>query len=109
MPGRDANVEIERERLRQRLQHGRALSYEVVLKPEHGFAYLATLVAPRLAEYLGNKKWSPLHCPGVFVSLFVDEDLYLIDAMTFFDVVREAEGLSDAAWRERLRIWQRGG
>ena len=108
MPGRDANLEIDRERLRQRLAHGRALSYEVVLKPEHGFAYLATVVAPRLAEYLGVKKLHPLACQGVFVSLFIDDDLYLIEGPTFFAVMREAEGLSEAAWRERLHIWQRG-
>src|SRR5262249_43928136 len=61
---REANEEIERERLRQQLAHGRSLSYEVVLGPNHGFAYLATLVAPKLASYLRDKRILPSSMDG---------------------------------------------
>ncbi|HJZ88903.1 MAG TPA: STAUR_1299 family protein [Polyangia bacterium] len=107
--GRDANQEIDRERTRQRIAYGRSLSYEVVMGPQHGFAYLATVVAPKLAEYMRNKKMSAYNCRGVFVSLFVGADLYLIEAPTFFDAVREAEGLDEAGWRVRVAAWERLG
>ncbi len=106
VPGRSANEEIDRERTRHELAHGRALSYEVVLGPEHGFAYLATVVAPRLSQYLSNKKIPTPSARGVFLSLFVGDELYFIEAAVFFDAVREAEGLDEAAWRSRMRSWE---
>jgi hypothetical protein len=106
VPARDANVEIDRERTRQQIAHGRALSYEVVIEPGRGFAWLATEVAPRLAQYLGNKKIPPLRCHGVFLPVFAGDELYFLEGPTFFDAVREAEGLDDAAWRVRVRTWE---
>src|SRR5690349_2139179 len=104
VPGRAANDEIERERVRHEIAHGRALSYEVVLSPEHGFAYLATVVAPKLALYLKQKKMSD--CAGVFVTLWVGEEAHFIEGADFFDAIREAEGLDDASWRARVRSWE---
>jgi len=106
VPGRSANEEIERERVRHQLAYGRAMSYEVVLSREHGFAYLATVVAPRLALYLVHKKMSAGDCRGVFVSLWVGDELYFLEAETFFDAVREAEGLDEGGWRSRVRSWE---
>jgi hypothetical protein len=103
---RDANAEIDRERGRNQLAHGRALSYEVVLQ-QRGFAYLAGVVAERLAGYLGDKGISPLACAGVFVSLFVGDELYFLAASEFFDAVGEAEGQDELAWRARLSAWGR--
>ena len=82
------------------------MSYEVVLEANHGFAYLATMVAPKLAYYLAQKKMSAYSCNGVFVSLWVGQELYFIDARDFFDAVREAEGLDAAGWRQRVRSWE---
>src|SRR5262249_24139909 len=95
VPGRTANEEIERERVRHEIAYGRAMSYEVVLEPAHGFAYLATVVAPRLALYLMHKKMSAADCPGVYVSLWVEGELYFIEAPVFFEAVRDAEGLDE--------------
>ena len=106
VPGRAANDEIERERVRHEIAHGRALSYEVVLGPQHGFAYLATVVAPKLALYLKQKKMSAQSCGGAFVTLWVDEEAHFIEAAEFFAAVREAEGLDDASWRQRVRTWE---
>src|SRR5262249_32304187 len=104
--GRAANEEIERERVRHYIQHGRCMSYEVVLEANHGFTYLATVVAAKLAYCLVQKKMSAYACNGVFVSIWVGDELYFIDARDFFDAVREAEGLDAAGWRLRVRSWE---
>ena len=106
VPGRAANDEIERERVRHEIAHGRALSYEVVVGPEHGFAYLATVVAPKLALYLRQKKMSAHSCAGVFVTLWVGEEAHFIEGAVFFDAIRQAEGLDDVSWRARVRTWE---
>jgi hypothetical protein len=105
---RDANIEIDRERLRQELVYGEAISYEVALEPDAGFAKLATEVAPRLAYYLKSKKRSATACRGVFLSLFSGEDLYFVSAERFFEAVRVAEGLDEAAWRAKVATWEAG-
>jgi hypothetical protein len=104
--GPAANAEIARERTRKELAHGRALAYEVVLGPSHGFAHLVNVVAPRLASYLAQKKWSASRCGGVFVALWTGDEVHLIDAPVFFEAVRQAEGLDDAAWRARVHGWE---
>jgi hypothetical protein len=106
VPGRSANQEIERERVRHTIAYGRGISYEVVVAPGQGFAYLATVIAPRLALYLMYKKLSVANCRGVFVSLWAAGELYFIEAPVFFDAVREAEGLDEGGWRARLRNWE---
>jgi hypothetical protein len=105
---RHANEEIARERLRQQLAHGLALSYEVDLTASHGFAYLAQAVAPRLAHYIHQKKMHAATCRGVFLSLFVGDALYFIEAPVFFDVIRQAEGLDETAFAQKLRQWEKG-
>jgi hypothetical protein len=105
VPARAANAEIDRERTRQELLHGRGVSYEIVLPAERGFAHLAEVVTPQLLRYLSAKQVPIERAAGVFLSLFVGEELYFITVSSFFGALREAEGLDAAAWRARLCAW----
>lgn len=79
----EANVEIDR--ARGSIPGSR--SYELVLNPAENFRAAADRIVPRLVYQLESTKARLPDCRGVFLSVFVGEDLYFIharDAMAFF-------------------------
>lgn len=108
VPARDASQEIDAQRMRSQLAYGFALSYEVVCDVQKGFAPFVNTVAPRLVSYMGQKRLQPFQAKGVFLSLFVGDWLYFIEAPRFLEAVREAEHLSEAAFRQKVAAWERG-
>lgn len=107
VPAREANQAIHEEREAQLAVHGVAAAYEVLLRPEHGFAHLCDHVLPRLAHHLGAKRIRTPRAPGAFVALFIDERLYFLDAGAFIHAVAEQAGWSAPQLSANLARWQK--
>lgn len=105
-PAHEANRLIHEVRARVIAEQGQALNYEVWLRGR-GFEHLRDHEAPRLAFLLRSRGMSVFSCAPAFLSLFVDEILHFIAAPDFFRLLREAEGLSEAEFGARARVWER--
>jgi hypothetical protein len=78
----EANLQIDRHRRELDAQ-----SYEMVINPEETFPAFADRVVPRLVYHLEAKKRRLPGCEGVFLSVFLEDDLFFIharDAVAFF-------------------------
>jgi hypothetical protein len=102
-----ANAEIARERQAQEELHDLVVPYEVLLRPDGGFAQLADEVLPRMTYYLRGKKLRPPKATGAFLALFVGDTLYFLEARSFYDGMRDALGWSEATLAEHVERWQK--
>jgi hypothetical protein len=90
----DANEAIARIRQEQSGELSEALSYELMLPKERPVEHLLEYVMPRMVYFLESRGAKLPHCLGVFVSLFVDEDLYFIQAADVVAALSAWSGLS---------------
>jgi hypothetical protein len=92
IPSREANAGIQTMR-----DSGPAplRSYEATLEPGSGAAWLSETLLPRLVYHLESLTIRPPDYPGIFLSLFVGEELlflHMVDVMRF---ASQTLGLSD--------------
>lgn len=83
----DANAEIAALREAQGAGGNDALSYEVVLDEAEGLEGAAKKVLPKLVYFLDCRGLSLHAARGVFISLFVGESLYFVQATDFVAVL----------------------
>lgn len=90
----DANVAIAKVRDEQSEDISQALSYELVLPKEKQVEHLVEAVMPRMVYFMESRGAKLPRCLGVFVSLFVDDDLYFVQAADVIDTLSQLSGLS---------------
>ncbi len=97
----EANEDIARMREQEGTEGRPAMSYEVVLPGENPVEYLADTLLPRLVYFLDSSGAKLPRCPGVFISLFVKEDLFFIRAADAVEELAKITGLTPAQMTER--------
>lgn len=85
-PAREANEQIAGQRNTRAEAGKEALSYEIVLDPAATLAETAERVLPKLVYFLDCRGLPLRAARGVFLSLFVGDQLYFVEAT---DVVAE--------------------
>ena len=96
----DANAAISRVRDEQGDDFGQATSYELLLPPRGEVEHLTAKVLPKLVYFLECRGSKLPHCGGVFVSLFVGDELHFLHAA---DVVAELSRLSGLSMEELVK------
>lgn len=104
----DANAEIMAMRDAQSSSGADALSYELVADAGVSLEALAAKVLPKLVYFLDCRGMRLPNAPGVFVSLFVGEQLYFVHGTDFLSVLIPASGFSAAHWVEKHGAATRG-
>jgi len=104
----DANSLIADVRETMRFDHGDALNYEVLLDNQD-WAYVEQTVAPRLALYLRSKRYQVSRCGPAFLSIFLGEQLYFVEASAFYEYVRQQMGLDEQRFARTAESWERSG
>ena len=107
-PAPEANVLIDGVRQAWIAELGKAVNYEVVLTGRT-WSYVRQTLAPRLALYLRHKGYRVRECQPVFLSLFLDETLYFVRAMDFYEQLRLSEELSPEAFDAVAHRWEETG
>jgi hypothetical protein len=107
-PAAEANQLIDEVRRATQAEVGAAVSYEVVLtgRPPD---YLREEVAPRLAFFLRAKRYRVSRCRPVFLSLFLEEQVYFVRAEDFFRELHRSEGLSEETFAALAGAWEATG
>jgi hypothetical protein len=93
----DANQEIERIR-----QDQLAASYEVVLGTDESFSGIVDRVVPRLVYHLETQRKRYPGYAGLFLSIFLGDDLYFMHAKDAVDFFAAATGTSTADLAKRF-------
>lgn len=91
-PAREANAAITR--ARELAEHEEPFSYELIVDAAQSLAELAQKVVPKLVYHLESRGAHPPRFEGVFLSLFVGDELYFVhtrDAMPLFAKVLELD------------------
>ena len=101
LPAAQANEAIARMRQREGSEGRRAISYEVVLPAENPLEHLTETVLPRLVYFLDCSGAKLPRCAGVFLSLFFNDELFLIRAADAIDELSRLTGLSSAQMTAR--------
>jgi hypothetical protein len=92
---REANQQIATVRHEQAVGGEDAMSYEVVAEPKWALEELAERVLPKIVYFLDCRGARfPLQPGGIFVSLFVGEQLHFIHAGDFVEALAKVRGLS---------------
>jgi hypothetical protein len=107
-PAEQANELIHHVRQEVEAAYGPAVSYEVLLTAR-SWEYVQQELAPRLALFLRSKKLSLTHCQTVFLSLFLERELYFMTVEAFYDFFRQAESLSEEQLSSLLGVWSQTG
>lgn len=107
-PAHDANELIFDAREQMIAEHGQGINYEVVLN-HRGFDYFQEVVAPRFALYLKSKRYGVAHCPSAFLSLFVEETLYIIKAADFYRWMQRQAQWNDETFAALSKTWEETG
>ena len=100
-PAREANEQISAQRNAREAGGHEALSYEVVLDAQATPAQAAAQVLPKLVYFLDCRGLSLLAAQGVFVSLFVADRLYFIDATDVVAELASAAGTTLEALKQK--------
>ncbi len=82
-PAREANARIQAAR-DQLASQSKVRSYELLAPAEPTMEWLTETVLPRLVYHLESLGVLPPEAPGIFLSLFVGEELLLIHARDLF-------------------------
>jgi len=103
-PAREANTRIQevRDSLGAAAQ---VRSYELMVPPDAPLQWLADEVLPRLVYHLESLGVRPPAAPGVFLSLFVGDELLFLHARDVFAFASSSLGLSPD---EMLTRWGTG-
>ena len=95
-PAAEANDQMAAMRAQEQ-----SLCYEVLLPPERAAEHLIQKVLPRLVYFLECRGSHLPHCAGVFVSIFVGDELYFVRAGDFVEELSRLSGLSPEQMVER--------
>ncbi len=96
---KEANAAIQD--ARERAGAEEPFSYELVVSSERTLAELAADVLPRLVYHLDSRGARAPDFEGLFLSLFVDEDLIFVHARDAMPLFSQAVGLSLEELAER--------
>ncbi len=93
-PAREANEQIAGQRNARAEGALEALSYEIVLEPSATLVDAAERLLPKLVYFLDCRGLPLASARGVFVSLFVGDRLYFIDATDVVAQLAAAAGIT---------------
>lgn len=79
--------------------------YEIVLEEEHTWTHVTDHVFPSLVRHLKYKSMDPLTGKGLVISLFFQDQFYLIECRDFIKLFREIEEIDEEELRLRIRKW----
>lgn len=92
----DANSAIEDARRLRATGASTAISYEIAVPALGVDEFLTHKALPKLVYFLNCRGFLPAKTPGLFVSLFLPEGLFCIDAGEVATTLGRHRGLSDA-------------
>ncbi len=98
----EANAVIAQVRQDEAGELEEALNYEIVLPAADPVGFLTTRALPRLVYFLECRGVRIPECPQVFVSLFVEDQLYFLHCGDFIDELASLTGLSPAQMRKQF-------
>ncbi|HCF56590.1 MAG TPA: hypothetical protein DFS52_01165 [Myxococcales bacterium] len=105
-PAHQANARIQAAREKVEASGAaQARSYELVVPPEATLAWLAQEVLPRLVYHLDSLGLRPPAVPGLFVSLFVGDEVFFVHGGDLLQFASRALGLT---FDEMERRWGTG-
>ena len=96
-------------RLLEELHDDLTLFYEILLTPQDTWETLRGKTYPVFVQHLKYKRKHPEQPQGVIVSIFWDDQCYLLDGQEFLNIFRELEGLSAEALHEQIQQWVTAG
>jgi hypothetical protein len=85
----------------------RVSGYEVVVGPDATLDWFSQSMLPRFVYHLESLGVRPPEAPGVFVSLFLGEELYFVHARDVLAFASEALGLSSDDLSKRYGTHER--
>ncbi|HLL53957.1 MAG TPA: STAUR_1299 family protein [Myxococcaceae bacterium] len=93
-PAMEANQAISEVRAQQSDDFTEALSYEILLPADKPVEHLVGYVLSRMVYFFESRGAKLPACPGIFVSLFVGDQLYFVSAPDLVAALSEMSGLS---------------
>ena len=91
--------------LREQARGGLFALYEIVLEADQPWEYLKGQVYPSLIRYLRYKSLDPRTAQGLVVSLFSEDQFYLIQGPQFIKAFCEIEGIDENGFGNQVTRW----
>lgn len=99
---------VEYNRFRQKYLNddtGQKVFFEIVLSPDDNWSGFRDKNYPTFVRYLKEKSIDPEYPEGVLVAIFFKDLCYLLEGEEFLNVLKEMEGLNNAALYFRILQW----